>query len=141
MTRFTKCMFCAVSNKEDHAHGKLQAATLLEINSLQKSIENRIGTLEAKIKKRTSARSGGASHQQAGSTTEDLRLERSSLRDLVFRELDRFWSKVARFIPQRNESAAVPRGNAQDKLDLQRNALDACFSGWDDETLIEDAWV
>lgn len=130
MTRFTRCMFCVVSNKEERARGKLQAALLQEISNLQKSIEQRMCALEAKLEEKTPAMSGEASRQPAGNATEDfrqdLRQELSSLREVVFRELDGVRSKVAR-------STTTPQPT------MTRTT--ACSPGGDEEAFIEDAYA
>lgn len=137
MTRKTRCMFCVVSNKEDRARGELRAALLKEISNLQKSIEQRMCALEAKLEESTPAMSGEASRQPAGNATEDLRQdlrqELSSLREQVFRELDGVRSKVARSTPphETTKTTALPR----------KDALKASSPGGDEEAFIEDAYA
>ena len=96
MTRFTRCMFCVVAERDERTRGQLQAALLKEMWCLRC-----LSTFEAKIEERTPARSGEASHSQAEkAATEDLHKELSSLRKHVHREFDGMQSKVARSTPQ-----------------------------------------
>ena len=84
MSRFTRCMFCVVENRDEQARMQLQAARLKEMECLRISIEHSLSTFEAKIEGRTPARSGEASHSRAGEVaTEDLRKELSFLRENV----------------------------------------------------------
>ena len=118
---------------------------------LRKSIEQSLSTFEAKIKERTPARSGEASHSRAWeAATEDLRKELSSLREHVHQELDGMWSKVARSTPQpqpkatkpiKTKTVASPPGAARSEADPPGDASKACSPGGDEEAFIEDAWV
>ena len=87
MTRFTRCMFCVVAERDESARGQLQAALLKEMEYLRKSIEQSLSTFEAKIEERTPARSGEASHSRAGeAATEDLRKELIALSESMSTE-------------------------------------------------------
>ena len=148
MTRFTRCMFCVVEQRDERARMQLQAALLKEMEYLRKSIEQSLSTFEAKIEERTPARSGEASHSRSGeAATEDLRKEIRSLREHVHRELDGLRSKVARFTPQppqppkKTKTVASPPGAARSEADPPSDASKACSPGGDAEAFIEDAWV
>ena len=88
-------MFCIVANREDHIRWQLQAALLKEMDHSRWSIEQSMGTLEAKIEEMTPSRSGEASYSRArDAATKDLRQELGFLREHVLRELDGMRSKV-----------------------------------------------
>ena len=94
---------------------------------LRKSIEQSLSTFEAKIEKRTPARSGEASQSRAGeAATEDLCKELSSLREHVHRELDGMLSKVARSTPQppkKTKTVAYPPGAARSEAEPPGDAI------------------
>ena len=50
MTRFTKCMFCVVANRDERDRGQLQAALLKEIHDLRCSIEESLCTLDDSLR-------------------------------------------------------------------------------------------
>ena len=146
MTRFTRCMFCVVAERDERAGGQLQAALLEELDNLSRGIEQSLGTFEAIIEERTPVRSGEASHSRAGeAATEDLRKEFSSFKEQVFHELDGMRSKVARSTPQPHPkmkmTVASPPGSAQSEADPPGDASKACSPGRDEDAFIEDAWV
>ena len=79
MTRFTRCMFCVVTERDERSRRQLQAALLEELDSLRRGIEQSLGAFKARIEESTPARSGEASHTRAGeAVTEDLRKEFSA---------------------------------------------------------------
>ena len=146
MTRFTRCMFCVVAERDERARGQLQAALLEELDNLRKSIKQSLGAFEVRIEERTPARSGEASHSRAGeAATEDLRKEFSSFKEQVFHELDGMRSKVARSTPQpqpkKKMTVASPPGAARSEADPPGDASKGCSPGGDEEAFIEDAWV
>ena len=60
MTRFTRCMFCVVEQRDERARMQLQAALLKEMVYLRKSIEQSLSTFEAKIGERSLASRRGS---------------------------------------------------------------------------------
>ena len=101
MTRFTRCMFCVVAERDERTRGQLQEALLEEMDSLRRGIEQSLGAFEVKIEERTPLRSGEASLLRAGeAATKDLCKEFSSLRENVHQELYEMRSKVAWSTPQ-----------------------------------------